>query len=173
MFFGTNIEKVLELFVKEPMRGFQLREISRLTKLGLPAVKKYVSELEKKHFVRKMKGRTYDYYEADRESKGFKVLKIACTLMQIRPAVDDIVSKTMPNAVVLFGSASRGEDTEKSDIDLFVQAKRKDFDFSRIEKTLNRRISMTFEPDLKKVSPELLNNLANGITIYGFLEVAA
>jgi predicted nucleotidyltransferase len=173
MLFGTNMESVLEPFLKEPLRGFQLRELSRKTKIGLPSVKNHVSALERRRFMVRKKGRQYDYYEANRESAELRIIKVAYTLTEIRPAVEVIAGALRPNAVVLFGSAAKGEDTEKSDIDLFIQARRKDFDFSRIERKMNRRISLTFEPDLGKLSHELLNNLANGITVYGFLEVAS
>ena len=72
---------------------------------------------------------------------------------------------------MLFGSASRGEDTEESDIDLFIQAKQSKIDLSKFGKTLNRKINLLFESDFKTVSPELINNLANGVVLYGYFKV--
>lgn len=171
MFFGTNREKVLEPFITEPLREFQLRELSRKTKLGLPTIKKHIKYLEKEGFIKKEKGKTYNYHEACRDSREFKIIKIAYTLFNIKKSIDSIVEETRPNTITLFGSAAKGEDTEKGDIDLFVQSKRRSFDFSKTEKKLNRKISILFEPNLNKLSTELLNNLANGITLYGVLEV--
>ena len=52
-----------------------------------------------------------------------------------------------------------------------MQAKRKDVDTIKIEKHLERKISLIFESDIKKVNKELRNNLANGIVLSGYLEV--
>lgn len=171
MITGGNTEKVLMVFIKEPARGFQYREITRLTKLGSSTVKRSLCLLEKNKFIKRVKGKVYDYYESNRDNRAFKILKICYTLTEIGKIIDTIIEKTRPNCVVLFGSASKGEDTEKSDIDIFVQAGRKELDFSKNERKLKRRINLIFEPKIEKINKELLNNLANGITIYGFLEV--
>jgi len=77
----------------------------------------------------------------------------------------------VPSAVVLFGSASRGEDTENSDIDLLVIAKEKDVNLKKYESALGRKINMIFEDSSKGMPKELLNNVINGIVLYGYLKV--
>ncbi len=142
-----------------------------MTKLGLPTVKKHVIYLNKKNILKKEKEGQYHHYEADMENERFKIIKTAHTLINIRKAIDEIVDRIRPNTIVLFGSAAKGEDTEKSDIDIFIQAQKKSFEFDRIEKRLNRKINLIFEPEIKKINKEFLNNLANGITLYGSLKV--
>ena len=135
---GSNREKIIEAFTKEPLKRFQLRELSRKTRLGLPTVKKHVVYLNKKNILRKEKEGMYHHYEANVGNKEFKIIKTAHTLINIGKAVEEIVDKVRPNTIVLFGSAAKGEDTEKSDIDVFVQARRRSFEFSSIERKLNR-----------------------------------
>ena len=53
--------------------------------------------------------------------------------------LDFLVDNFFPDAIVLFGSASRGEDTEKSDIDLFLVAEREEIELSGFEKKLKRK----------------------------------
>jgi hypothetical protein len=36
---------------------------------------------------------------------------------------------------------------------------------------VRRRISLHFEERISKISKELLNNIVNGIVVYGYLEV--
>jgi len=72
--------------------------------------------------------------------------------------------------VVLFGSASRGEDTENSDIDLFLQSGESDINVEKYENALNRKISILFESDIRKLGKELLNNILNGHVLYGYLK---
>ena len=171
MFLETNNEKILEIFMKKPTEGFQIRDIVRLSKLGNPTVTRVLAKLKAKGLVKKTKGRVYPYYEANLDSYLFKKLKLACNLLSLEKLIKKIVAKTRPNCVVLFGSAAKGEDTEKSDIDLFVQSRRQEVNANKTEKLLNRKINLLFEPEIKKLGKELRNNLANGIVVYGFFEV--
>ena len=76
-----------------------------------------------------------------------------------------------PNCIILFGSASQGMDNEKSDIDLFIQAKESKLNLSKYSKLLNRNINLFFEPNLKNLNKELLNNIINGEILSGYLKV--
>ncbi len=166
LLFETNTEKVLEIFVKKPTEEFKYRELTKITKLGSSTIKRALSILIKRNLIKKIKTKNHPYYQANRESKEFKTIKIFYTLNEINKEIDKIIEKTRPTCIVLFGSASKGEDTENSDIDLFIQSQKKEI-------SLDRKINILFEPDIKKINKELLNNLANGITLYGFLEVKA
>ncbi len=171
IFFGSNLERVLAVFLRNPTTDFQLRELKKMTMLGEPTIKRALDILNKRGIIKRREGKIYPYYEADRDSDVFKTIKLARTLFVLNAVVKEVSEKTRPNCMVLFGSAAKGEDTEKSDIDIFVQARRYEFNFSSAEKRLDRKINLVFESDTKKLSSELLNNLANGITLYGFLEV--
>src|SRR3989338_6504446 len=164
--------KVLRVFFDYPTKGLQLRELSRLLKMGMPSVILHVKRLEKEDFLKKEKKGVYPQYKASRNEK-FLLYKKTDTLIRLHESglIEFLFSKTYPNAIVLFGSASLGEDTETSDIDLFVIAKEKDLDLSEYEKMLKRKVHIIFESDLKKVPKELMNNVINGIVVYGYLEV--
>ncbi|MFB6100911.1 MAG: nucleotidyltransferase domain-containing protein [Candidatus Nanohalobium sp.] len=77
-----------------------------------------------------------------------------------------------PNALVLFGSAARGEDTEESDIDILVVAEEKTFDVEEYESEFQREINLQFmnEDELLE-NKEFANSLANGVVLKGFLRV--
>ncbi|MEN7982622.1 MAG: nucleotidyltransferase domain-containing protein [Nanoarchaeota archaeon] len=171
MILNTNNEKILELFLKKPTTGFQIRDIIRLTKIGNPTVIRGLRLLVSKKLIVKNKGRIYPFYEANLENNFFRKLKIFYNLICLEDVVKNIIKKTNPNCIVLFGSGAKGEDTEQGDIDLFVQAERKEISFSNSERKLNRKINFLFEPDLTKLNKELANNLVNGIVIYGFMEL--
>ena len=85
--------------------------------------------------------------------------------------LDYLYDTFVPNVIILFGSASKGEDIEESDIDLFVQAKEKKIDIRKYEKLFNRKISLFFEEDFSKLNKELKNNVINGIILRGYLKV--
>ena len=72
--------------------------------------------------------------------------------------------------IILFGSFLRGEDTEESDVDLFVEAPGQKLKFTRFEKRLGRRVELHFNESFHSYPTELKNNLVNGLVVHGFLE---
>jgi len=165
----SNREKLLALFFDRPTKQFQLREMSKLTCIGLPSVKKYIETFVKEGLVKKEMGTVFPYFIANRESIEFRVLKVS----YLRIALEEcgIVAKlehAYPDCIVLFGSGSRGEDTEKSDIDIFIQGEETDVPTPALEKIIKRKMNLMFESDLKKLPNELKNNIANGIVLRGY-----
>ncbi|MEK6835964.1 MAG: nucleotidyltransferase domain-containing protein [Nanoarchaeota archaeon] len=171
MIQNYNRYKILNLFFKFPRKNFQLREISRLAKIALPSTKKYVEELVKDQLILENKETLYKSYNANLENNDFRLYKKISTLIKLKDLIYEIENKMNPDVVVLYGSASNGEDVEDSDIDLFIIGREKPINLARFEKELNRKIHLIFENDLKKVSKEFLNNLINGIVLYGYLKV--
>ena len=164
---------VLQQFFDFSRKAFFIRELSRNTKLSVPSVRIHIKALLVEGLITKDKNGLYPAFRAVRDHPLFKLLKAQNMVLRLyQTGVLTVVEKAVyPSCIVLFGSASRGEDTEESDIDLFVQAKRMNLDLSKFEKALNRKINLLFEPDLKTISQELLNNLANGNVVYGYLKV--
>jgi hypothetical protein len=168
----SNRERILALFFVDPTKHYQLREISRLTDIGLPSVKRYVETFVGQGLIKQEKGGIYPYYIANRDNEFYKTLKLNHVLLSIREC--GLVSKleeNYPDCIVLFGSASRGEDTKKSDIDIFVQSEEKKVVLKDFERKMKRNINVIYESNMKKVPKELTNSLANGIVLYGFLKV--
>lgn len=164
---------VLQQFFDFPRKAFLIRELSRNTKLSVPSIRLHIKALLAEGLILKDKNGLYPSFSAVRESPFFKLLKAQNVILRLHQTsiLSTIEKVVYPSCIVLFGSASRGEDSEESDIDLFVQAKHIKLDLSKFEKTLNRKINLLFEPDLKTIGPELLNNLANGTVVYGYLKV--
>ena len=164
--------RVLRLFFDYPTRHFQLREICRILKLGMPSVTNHVKRLEKEGFVKKEKTGVYESYVASKNEL-FKVYKRNDALLRLHESglVDFLSDRFTPDAIVLFGSASRGEDVEGSDIDLLIIAKEQSVDLRKFEHVLKRKISLEFEQKVSNVPKDLMNNIINGIVVHGYLEV--
>ena len=154
------------------MKHFHLREIWRLVDLALPSIKNHVSELEKEGLLKKEKSGLYITYVSNRSEK-FKLYKKLDVIIRIYESglLETLEEKFLPKAIVLFGSASRGEDTERSDIDLFILANEKPVNLIKFEEKLKRKISIHAEKSIKDVPKELLNNILNGSILYGYLKV--
>ena len=56
-------------------------------------------------------------------------------------------------------------------MDIFVQAKESSLDLDKFEKKLKHKINIFFETNLEKLSPELFNNIVNGVKLRGFLKI--
>ena len=171
-----NRYRILQIFFEDPiLKGFQLREISRNVKIAPTSVKKYLNELEKEGLIMKAKHRIYEYpiYYANRDNDYFKFLKKLDIINAIKESglLDYLYEKCMPDAIILFGSASIGEDIKDSDLDLFLLCKEKKLDLSRYEKQVTRKINLFFSEDFNKLSKELRNNIVNGIILKGYLKV--
>lgn len=173
MFDDFTKYRVLKPFFRKPTKKFQLREISRETEVSLPSVKRYVEELEKEEFLERVEEGIYPGYKTNSNERT-RVYKKLETIRMLHESglVDRIDERTHPNAVVLFGSATRGEDTEKSDLDLLVVAGEKEIELEEYEKEFNRQINIQFvtEEELME-NDDFANSVANGITLKGFLKV--
>lgn len=91
-------------------------------------------------------------------------------LDQIINLIEFLKKEFMPNCIILFGSFARGEDIEDSDIDLFLECKKKNINLSKFEKQLNRKIQLHFNDNFKQYAKELKNNIINGIILDGYIE---
>ncbi len=177
--FTKNEQKVLGIFSQYPLRVFSAREIARLIKKSHPTVSKALEKLNRlglvsRQFQENLSGFGVNVlWKANRVGAKYRLFKKIANLQQLYACnlIEKIASETSPNAIVLFGSYSRGEDTEESDIDLFVVSKEKQLDLHKYERQLYRKINLTFESDPSRLKKEFANNLANGIVLYGFFEV--
>ncbi len=122
--------------------------------------------------IKEKKG-IYPTYKANREGELFKEYKKSYILLVIKQTglAGHIYDLCQPDVIVLFGSSSKGEDIETSDIDLFIQAPEKKINLSSYEKKLNRKINLFFEENFSRLSKELKNNVINGIILKGYLKV--
>ncbi|MBS3138717.1 nucleotidyltransferase domain-containing protein [Candidatus Woesearchaeota archaeon] len=165
--------QVLQQFFDFPKKAFLIRELSRNTKLAATAIRIHLKALLKEGLIAKEVGGLYHSFKAQIDSPLYKTLKWQNLVLRLQQSglLVSLEKSLYPTCVLLFGSASRGEDTEMSDIDIFVQAKLQKIDMNKFEKELNRKINILFESNLNILGPELLNNLSNGIVLYGYLKV--
>jgi predicted nucleotidyltransferase len=168
-----NTYVILQEFFDKPTTSHQIRELSRSTKIGLPSVINHTNFLIKEGFLTKKQFGVYPALFANTDSEKYRLHKQQNMVMRMVDSglLNLIVNKTLPSSIILFGSAARGEDTEASDLDLFVQAKEQHIDLARFEKQLNRKINILFEPDFRKLSKELGTNIINGIKLHGYLSL--
>jgi predicted nucleotidyltransferase len=172
----SNTLRILEPFFQEPTKRQYLLEISRKIKLAHTSVKKNLIQLVKEglitEIIEKKGKRKFPIYLANINNPGFREKKKQYNLQKITESglIEHIEEKLTPKSIVLFGSYQRGEDSEDSDIDLFIECKEEKIDLELYEKKLKRKIQLHFNEKFISYPAELKNNIINGTILKGFLE---
>ncbi|PIN90647.1 hypothetical protein COU57_02995 [Candidatus Pacearchaeota archaeon CG10_big_fil_rev_8_21_14_0_10_32_14] len=169
----SSVWKVFEIFVDEPLTIHYVKEISRRISLSPPSVRKHVGDLENQNLIMKKKGERFIGFIANRDNESFIFFKKMFNMMKLKESeVVEFISNSMhPQAIVLYGSYAKGEDVEKSDIDIFILSKiKKNLDFGKYENLLKRKIHIINEERLNKLQKNLEYEIINGIVLKGYLK---
>ena len=169
---------ILKQFFEEPNREFHIRELSRILRVNHTSIRQYLNLLTKEDFLDFIKGRIYSSYKA-KLNKKFLNLKLYHNLEKLRTSgiVEDLEKKFDYPAIVVFGSYASAYDDKNSDVDICVMTNiKKEFNTEKYKKILNRKVSLHFfsnkELERNKIkNRQLINNICNGITLSGQLEI--
>lgn len=168
--------EIFRLFCIKSGLSLNQREIARFLKVSPTAVAKALPLLEKEEFVRLKRGKNINlnYVELNRESgRAVSFKRVENLRLLYESGLIDFLYEALPGAtIILFGSYSRGEDTEKSDIDIAVIGSReKNIGLTEFEKKLEHSVNINFYTSLKDIDKHLRNNLLNGIVLSGGIEL--
>ncbi len=168
-----NRYKLLKLFLDYPTESFRLREIARLIKISPPSVMSYLKEFEKDELIKKQIKRNIPFYSSERDSSNFILYKKISIFFELNNTglIDYLWDKLSPQVIILYGSFSKGESIENSDIDLFILGKEKKIEIVEFEKKLNNKVHLFFKETIKEIPNELKNNILNGIILKGYIKV--
>jgi predicted nucleotidyltransferase len=167
--------KILKLFFEGPGERIHVREVARRASLSPPGGMKILKRLKNEDLVIEEPENVVINYRGNYDNPLFVALKRSINLYSLYASgLVDALKKfyDTPECIVLFGSYAKGEDTGKSDIDIAIIT---DIDKMKnlhiYEKKLNRKISIHLIGNLKSEDRNFANSLANGIVLYGYLEV--
>lgn len=157
-----NTEKILEIFYENPNKEFTIREINKLTKIPRATVYNYLIGFKNQKLITKK--------NMAEDSLLFKTKKINFFTEKIVSSglIEELIGELNPSCIILFGSIRKGDSVKESDIDLFVESPlKKIINLKKFEKRLKHKIQIFVESDISKLHKNLLNNVVNGIKIYG------
>ncbi len=161
-----NQDKILELFYERPETEFTVREIAKKTKIPKSTAQRYLFKLKKSGLI-----------SEENKSLDTDIFRIKKTHFYVEELfksglINFLEKKFAPSCIMLFGSFSKGESVEDSDIDIFVETD-KDFeiDLAYFEKKLKHKIQLFKEKKLTQLPDRLFNNVINGIKLKGYAKL--
>jgi predicted nucleotidyltransferase len=169
-----EMNAVVKYVLDHPTSKTHLREIARQTNYSPAGARKALKHLVQLGLVTETPGKAITVFAANTNSPLWLPLKRTTNLLTIYQSglVQQLVDEyEEPAAIILFGSCARGDDTEKSDIDIAVATTSEhEPDLAKTEAILGRKINIiTFQP--ATAAKEFLNNIANGIVLHGYLQL--
>ncbi|PIV45050.1 MAG: hypothetical protein COS25_01870 [Candidatus Nealsonbacteria bacterium CG02_land_8_20_14_3_00_37_10] len=165
-------EQVLEVFLENPGEKFHIRGIARMLKISKTAANYHINNLLKRKIIIKEKKDVFPSFKANETSEEYRFFKQQAGLRKIIESnlLDYLENEFSPKCIILFGSFAKAEYSAESDIDIFIQADEKIVNMEKYEKKLGHKISLLFEPQIERLSPQLFNNIANGMKLRGFFK---
>ena len=155
-------------FFEDNYRRIHVREYAKLVGITPPTASKLLERLCSENLLKKIIDKQYYYYYTNKDSFVFKELQRLYWKLKLAPLTDYIEEKMISPVIILFGSVSKAEITESSDIDLAIfSSSKKGLNVSKFEKGLNRELQVFTFKDLEDVPKELKNNILNGYILGG------
>lgn len=168
-------QKIKEHFFINPTAKLRVREIEKVLKLPLPSVIRYCKELQKEGILTIIQTGSVVFYTGDRGNSIFLLEKKLFNIKSIYDSglIEFLKIELSNPVIILFGSYSRGEDLENSDIDLYLETpSKKEVHLEKFERILKRKIQVFKHKKIKEIKNlNLSNNIINGITLNNYIEV--
>ncbi len=171
-----NIKQIIkEYFFVNPSSKLRVREIEKSLKLPLPSVIRYCKELQEEGILTTIKTGKITFYTADRSNKNFLLEKKLYNIKSFYDSglIEFLVREFSNPTLIVFGSYSKAEDIENSDIDLYIETlSKKEINLEKFEKSLNRKIQVFRHKNIYEIkNTHLRNNIINGIILNNYIEV--
>ncbi|MDO8668191.1 MAG: nucleotidyltransferase domain-containing protein [bacterium] len=170
----TKLEKKIIMFLADyPEREFYSQEIADKVRGSKASASGLLKALSRQGVVfKKVKGRM-KFYQINLKSPELKRLRIDSAMEKINlflPKLEKLSQK-----IILFGSASRGEQTSGSDLDLFILSRDKKEIIEVLKKiSAGLRLKPIIKApgewsELEITEPEFYREIKNGITLYDYV----
>src|SRR3989344_8397437 len=121
----NSISVVLDEILDNPTKEFHARELSRKTNLSIFSVLEAIKKLSKEDFISVKKKGNMKIVKASHSTEFIRTKRIRNLEKLYDCGIVDYLNESYqkPGAIILFGSYSRGDDIENSDIDIAIITK--------------------------------------------------
>ena len=167
-----NIIDNLKPFIEDCYRRINVREYSRLMKVSPPTASKILSEFNKEELLEIEKDRNYIFYHANKNNKLFIDLSRIYWKIKLEKLINFLNKNIINPTIILFGSLSKGETKNDSDLDICIIGHKKELNLKDFENNLKRKIQLFFFTSIEDIkNKELANNIINGYILNGRLKL--
>jgi predicted nucleotidyltransferase len=169
-------EYIKELFFNYSTKHWHFEELVNQSKLSRAQTNEWIQRLLKERLIKRVKKRNkMPYYIAEYNTPSFHIQKKTYALLQFEKTgfLEHLSTLKDAKTVIIFGSFSRADWHNESDIDLFIYGKAQDFEKGLFEKRLKREIQVfQYETPamLKRLEPSVIPNILAGIHVKGTIE---
>lgn len=174
----TNMERkenVRELFFNYPTKHWHFEELVKKSGLSRAQTNIWLKKMLKEKIIKKIKEKGKTPFYISIYNTKYKVQKKMYALSKFEKIgfLNHLSSLKDAKTIIIFGSFSRADWHNESDIDLFIYGNSKGFEKGYYEKKLNREIQV-FEyknkKDLKKLDKSIIPHILSGINIKNNIE---
>jgi predicted nucleotidyltransferase len=163
-----KIINTLEPFFKDCYRRISVREYAKIMNISPPTASKVLKDYFKEGLLKKEEQYGRIFFSANRNNSIFKDLSKIYWKEQLKEIIIKIEKENLSPTIILFGSLSKAENKDDSDIDIAVIGANKKIDLSKFEKKLKREIQLFSYINFKAIkNKELANNIINGYVLKG------
>lgn len=146
------------------------REIAKILKVSPTAIANSLKKLNESKLIKVEKTKTINFISFNRdEQKAIELKRVENLKMIYLSGLSDYLHHELAGGtIILFGSYSKGEDTNTSDIDIAViERKDKMLALEPYEKILQKEIHVNFYKSWADIHKHLKSNILNGIVLHG------
>jgi predicted nucleotidyltransferase len=164
-----KIFNTLEPFFEDCYRRYSVREYATLIKVSPPTASSILKNFTSQDLLNEKKERVYKFYWVKRDSNFIDLSRIYWKNKFMRLGIlKYIENEVIDPLIILFGSLSKAEVTESSDIDFaMICSNKKNLDLKKFEKKLGRNIHLLVFKSLDEIPKELKSNILNGFVLRG------
>lgn len=176
----TTKNKIMGVLFKYPEKEFSLSDLAKEAGVAKANIGKILGEFQEAGLINIEKLSKIWRIKANRANSLFIKNKILYNLNLVYRSylIEFLVDYfNNPKAIILFGSFRKGEDISTSDIDIAIETDEADDyeikslrDLKEFEDVIGKKIQLHVF-NRKKIDLHVFNNIANGIVLWGFLEV--
>lgn len=132
MAITKNTKKIIDLLADYPNQRFFTKEIAGKLKISLGGAHNSLKLLVKEKMIFIEKKGNMKFFQINLHNPQVKQLRVAVAIEKLSKLIQKV--KNYSKEIILFGSASRGEQTAESDLDLFILT----HDFQKVREIINK-----------------------------------
>ena len=162
------------LFFNYPTKHWHFAELVTESKLSRSRTNAWLKKLVKEQLIQRFKPKSKMPYYIATQSPKFKAEKKLFAMNQfVKTGFLEHLASLHATTIIIFGSFSRWDWSNESDIDVFIYGNADNFEKGHFEKILHREIQVFHYSNiksLKRLDSNVIPNIMAGIHIKGTIE---